>query len=133
MKIEVQMTFDFVKEGVKAYQDALWHLCTVKTVIWQILSIRPENKVPQSALSLKGEGGVQSLFEQCPNRGLNIINGASLRDACKTVAQKNIHRAHEKDGSKYAQYLMGHQPDVKDWYSSQMWERACSWIEVVKS
>ena len=30
MKIEVQMAFAFVEEGVKAYQDALWHLCTVK-------------------------------------------------------------------------------------------------------
>ena len=75
---------------------------------------------------------MRSLFGQRPNRGLSFINGASLRDACKMVVQKNIHRTHKKDGSKYAQYLMGHQPDVKDWYSSQMWERACSWIEVEK-
>ena len=25
--------FAFVKEGVKACQDALWHLCSVKTVV----------------------------------------------------------------------------------------------------
>ena len=33
VKIEVQMAFASVKEGVKAYQDALWHLCAVKMVI----------------------------------------------------------------------------------------------------
>ena len=33
VKIEVQMAFASVKEGVKAYQDVLWHLCTVKIVI----------------------------------------------------------------------------------------------------
>ena len=29
VKIEVQLAFAFVKEGVKAYQDALRHLCNV--------------------------------------------------------------------------------------------------------
>ena len=33
VKIEVQMAFAFVKEGVTAYKDALWHYCTVKAMI----------------------------------------------------------------------------------------------------
>ena len=53
------------------------HLCTVKTVIWQLCSNRPGKKVPQSARLSVGEG-VQSLFGQCPNRGAANRNGASL-------------------------------------------------------
>ena len=53
------------------------HLCTVKTVIWQIFSNRPGKKVPQSA-RLSAGGGVYSLFGQCPNRGDANFKGASL-------------------------------------------------------
>ena len=58
------------------------HLCTVKTVIWQICSNRPATKVPQGARLSAGRG-VQSLFGQCPNRGDAKFGGASLRGRCK--------------------------------------------------
>ena len=78
MKIEVQKwAFAFVKEGVKACHYALWHLCTVKTVISQIYSNWPGKKVPQSARLSEGRG-VRSLFGQCPNRPSVFFSGASL-------------------------------------------------------
>ena len=45
------------------------HLCSVKTVIWQICSNRPEKKVPQSArLSAGGGGGAKAIraMPKCP-------------------------------------------------------------------
>ena len=65
------------------------HLCTVKTVIWQICSNRPGKNVPQSA-RLSAGGGVQSLFGQCPNRVRANLTGASLREGVKKNCEKAV-------------------------------------------
>ena len=55
------------------------HLCTVKTVIWQICSNPPGKKVPQSArLSAGGREGAIAIWAM-PNRGAANRNGASLK------------------------------------------------------
>ena len=77
-KLKTKWAFAFVMEGVKAFQDAWGHLCTIKTVIWQSCSDRSKNKVPQSARLSEG-GGVQSLFGQYPNRPGIFLSGASLK------------------------------------------------------
>ena len=67
-KLQFKLAFACVKEGIKVCQDALWHLCTVKSFDskwWfdKFAQIGQEKSSPSARLSA-GEG-VQSLFGQC--------------------------------------------------------------------
>ena len=74
----------FMFKGAFAW---VWGVWTLARMVWGTYAVKievqmafaqvgPEIKCPRVPVWVKG--GVQSLFEQCPNRGLNIFNGASL-------------------------------------------------------
>ena len=53
-KLKFNWAFPFVNKGFKACQDSLWHLYTLKTVIWQSRSNRPEKKCPRVPVWVRG-------------------------------------------------------------------------------
>ena len=76
-KLKFNWAFPFVNKGFKACQDSLWHLYTLKTVIWKSCSNHPGKKCPRVPVWVRGGGG-QKLKVQCPNAPSMNLRKASL-------------------------------------------------------